>query len=65
MLVAWSPLGPVVMSKETFWFSFRLLKPEPWIAELPADQQASALLYTLCPEQIEHVFIAGRRVGPK
>jgi hypothetical protein len=21
------------MSKETFWFSFRLLKPEPWIAE--------------------------------
>lgn len=42
-----------------------VVKPEPWIAELPADQQASALLYTLCPEQIEHVFIAGRRVGPK
>ena len=33
MFVAWSPLGPVVMSNETFWFSFRLLKPEPWIAE--------------------------------
>ena len=33
MFVAWSPLGPVVMSNDTFWFSFRLLKPEPWIAE--------------------------------
>src|SRR5258706_2307105 len=37
MFVAWSPFGPVVMSKETFWFSFRLLKPEPWIAEKCAN----------------------------
>jgi len=29
MFVAWSPFGPVVTSKETFWPSFRLLKPEP------------------------------------
>ena len=41
-----------------------VLRPEPWIAELPAEQRASALLYTLSPEQIEHVFIAGKRVGP-
>jgi len=41
-----------------------IVRPEPWIAELPADQQISALLYTLQPGQIEHVFIAGRRVGP-
>ena len=41
-----------------------VVRPEGWIADLPPDQQASALLYTLRPEQIEHVFIAGRRVGP-
>ena len=39
-----------------------VVRPEPWIAELPAEQQISALLYTLMPEQIEQVFIAGRRV---
>ncbi|MCB9849309.1 MAG: amidohydrolase family protein [Phycisphaerales bacterium] len=42
-----------------------IVRPEPWIAELPPENQASALLYTLKPEQIEHVFIAGKRVGPK
>lgn len=41
-----------------------VVRPEPWIADLPADQQISTLLYTLRPDQIEHVFIAGRRVGP-
>lgn len=41
-----------------------VVKPEAWIAELPPEQQASALLYTLEPSQIEHVFVAGRRVGP-
>lgn len=41
-----------------------VVRPEPWIAELPAEQQASALLYTISPSQIEHVFIAGHRVGP-
>ena len=41
-----------------------VVRPETWIADLPAEQQVSALLYTLRPEQIEHVFIAGRRVGP-
>ncbi len=41
-----------------------VVRPERWIAELPPEQQASALLYTLQPDQIEHVFIAGRRVGP-
>lgn len=41
-----------------------VVRPEPWIAELPQHQQASALLYTIRPNQIEHVFIAGRRVGP-
>jgi guanine deaminase len=41
-----------------------VVRPEGWIAELPADQQASALLYAIRPQHIEHVFIAGRRVGP-
>ena len=41
-----------------------VVRPEKWIAELPAEQQISALLYTLAPQQIEHVFIAGKRVGP-
>ncbi len=41
-----------------------VVRPEEWIADLPPEQQVSALLYTLNPQQIEHVFIAGRRVGP-
>ncbi|HUU81871.1 MAG TPA: amidohydrolase family protein [Phycisphaerae bacterium] len=41
-----------------------VVRPETWIADLPPDQQASALLYTIRPDQIEHVFIAGQRVGP-
>jgi len=42
-----------------------IVRPEPWIASLPEDQQVSALLYTMRPDQIEHVFIAGQRVGPE
>ncbi|MCG3139088.1 MAG: 5'-deoxyadenosine deaminase [Phycisphaerae bacterium] len=41
-----------------------VVRPERWINDLPTDQRISALLYTLRPEQIEHVLIAGRRVGP-
>ena len=41
-----------------------VVKPEPWIAQLPLEQQASAMLYTISPDQIQHVFVAGRRVGP-
>jgi len=41
-----------------------VVRPERWIAELPPEQQVSSLLYTLHRHQIEHVFIAGRRVGP-
>ena len=41
-----------------------VVRPEAWIAELPPEQQVSALLYTLRPHHIEHVYIAGRRVGP-
>lgn len=41
-----------------------VVRPEPWIGDLPLEQQVSALLYTLRPQQIEHVFIAGKRVGP-
>lgn len=41
-----------------------VVRPEKWIADLPPQQQISALLYTISPRQIEHVFIAGRRVGP-
>ncbi|MBP7935949.1 MAG: amidohydrolase family protein [Phycisphaerae bacterium] len=41
-----------------------VVRPEPWIAGLPTEQQASALLYTLKPQHIEQVFIAGKRVNP-
>jgi len=41
-----------------------VVRPEAWIHELPPAQQISALLYTIRPDQIEHVFIAGKRVGP-
>ncbi|MEI8195158.1 MAG: amidohydrolase family protein [Phycisphaerae bacterium] len=41
-----------------------VVRPEKWIADLPPEQQVAALLYTISPQQIEHVFIAGRRVGP-
>lgn len=41
-----------------------VVRPEKWIAELSPEQRISALLYTLRPHQIEHVYIAGRRVGP-
>ncbi|MHC4414326.1 MAG: amidohydrolase family protein [Planctomycetota bacterium] len=41
-----------------------VVRPENWIAGLPPERQISALLYTLRPQQIEHVYIAGRRVGP-
>jgi guanine deaminase len=40
-----------------------VVRPETWIAQLPPDQQISALLYTLTPQQIEQVYIAGRRVS--
>src|SRR5665647_2060514 len=38
MLTAWSPFWPAVMSNVTFWFSCRLLKPLPWIAEKCANR---------------------------
>lgn len=41
-----------------------VVRPEPWIAKLPPSQQVSALLYTLTPQQIEHVYVAGKRIGP-
>jgi guanine deaminase len=39
-----------------------VIRPERWIEELPAEQQVSALLYTLAPDQIERVYVAGREV---
>jgi guanine deaminase len=41
-----------------------VIRPEKWIKDLPKDQQPSALLYTLAPHHIEHVFISAKRVGP-
>jgi hypothetical protein len=41
-----------------------VVRPEKWIADLPPEQQVSALLYTIQPSQIEHVYVRGRRVGP-
>lgn len=40
-----------------------VVRPEPWIRDLPEDQQISALLYTLTPQQIEQVYVAGKRVS--
>lgn len=58
-------MGDRIGSIETgFEADCLVVRPEPWIADLPTDQQVSALLYTIRPEQIEHVFIAGNRVGP-
>ncbi len=42
-----------------------VVRPEPWIAKLPIEQRASALLYSIRPDQIEHVYVAGKRIGPK
>jgi guanine deaminase len=42
-----------------------VVRPEPWIAQLPPEQQASALLYTISPDQIEHVYVDGKRIGPE
>jgi len=42
-----------------------VVRPEPWIRDLAGTQQLSALLYTIRPQHIEHVLIAGRRVGPE
>jgi guanine deaminase len=41
-----------------------VVRPEPWIADLPPERQVSALLYTLRPQHLEHVYIAGESVGP-
>jgi guanine deaminase len=41
-----------------------VVRPEPWINDLPRDQQISALLYTIRPQHIEHVFIRGEEVSP-
>lgn len=40
-----------------------VVRPEKWIADLPPSQQISALLYTLSPQQIVDVFVAGRRLA--
>ena len=40
-----------------------VVRPEPWIADLPVEQQVSAILYTITPSQIEHVFVAGRHLS--
>ena len=54
-------VGSIAPGVEADWL---VVRPESWIAELPTEQQISALLYTLRPQHIEHVFIAGKRVGP-
>ena len=40
-----------------------VVRPEKWVRDLPAEQQISALLYTLTPQQIEQVYVAGKRVN--
>ncbi len=39
-----------------------VVRPEPWIAELDPQEQVSALLYTIAPEQIEQVLVAGKQL---
>src|SRR3954470_11744729 len=34
------PFGPSLISNSTFWFSLRVLKPEPWISEKCAKRSS-------------------------
>src|SRR5439155_25585882 len=53
MLTAWSPFGPAVTSKDTFWFSFRDLKPLPWIAEKWANRSLPPPSGVMNPKPLE------------
>src|SRR5574342_957232 len=53
ILMAWSPFGPVVTSKETFWFSLRVLKPLPWIAEKCANRSLPPPSGVMKPKPLE------------
>src|ERR1700704_1566725 len=53
MLTAWSPFGPAVTSKDTFWFSFRDLKPLPWIAEKCANRSLPPPSGVMNPKPLE------------
>src|SRR5882672_9258345 len=53
MLVACGPLGPLALSYETFWFSFRVLKPLPWIAEKCAKRSLPPSSGVMKPKPLE------------
>src|SRR6266568_3692310 len=47
------PLGPLALSNDTFWFSFRLLKPLPWIAEKCAKRSFPPSSGVMNPKPLE------------
>src|SRR5690349_22810528 len=53
MFTAWSPFGPAVTSKDTFWLSFRVLKPLPWIAEKWANRSLPPPSGVMKPKPLE------------
>src|SRR6266705_1546132 len=53
MLIACGPLGPLALSNDTFWFSFRLLKPLPWIAEKCAKRSFPPSSGVMNPKPLE------------
>ena len=65
--VAWIPLTIFwygIVSGKVFiiWLSGIVPRYGSHIAKLPQSQQISALLYTLAPQQIEQVYVAGKRI---
>src|SRR6185503_6924267 len=51
--VACLPFGPSLISNSTFWFSFRVLKPEPWISEKWAKRSSPPPSGLMKPKPLE------------
>src|SRR5947209_152542 len=51
--VACLPLGPSFTSNSTFWFSLRVLKPEPWISEKWAKRSSPPPSGLMKPKPLE------------
>src|SRR5712692_9399791 len=53
MFTALSPFWPAVISNDTFWFSFRDLKPLLWIAEKCANRSLPPPSGVMNPKPLE------------
>src|SRR3954469_8462894 len=47
------PFGPSLISNSTFWFSLRVLKPEPWISEKWAKRSSPPPSGLMKPKPLE------------